>query len=661
MKTLNYTLKLISDAMPASGFGTELIDSLVTRDIDGKPIVRASHVKGIMRQTLADTVSLLGYVKSSVIIDNVFGSSSGENKNCGAAFSLSDAKIENEGVSLVVTKTKINEHGVAESGSLRSSELVAAGSEFKGKCYIDAEVGVAEELALRFSLLTIDAIGGSRTRGAGQCVVSIVGEDRTPGVLLKELDQLIKKGMQPRHFQAELTKSSFSDQSVQLFRIIFEAETPVCCPEIPAKTNFLTSGFSIPASAVQGAILHKINRKYSEVASACFESDKFRVWPLQPLPEHATESVRVSLTHKVNKNAEANKPQHESKWFDDEAIHADWRKKAPNAPLKSNDGVLIQSDDGLALWKSSAMPRVISIHNSVGEKDLFSIESMAPGIWTGFVALPVEAANILEQIVKENSRFVFGKRKSVQGGGTLSLKRIDKLPVPEISGINETILITQSPVLIDHNPDVPLETSFKEVACAWANKNGLPEPEKVWADAGIRFGWNNHRLGKTIGDQNRLQALPVVLPGAVIKFANKVNAVILQEAIIAGLGNGKERGFGALLYHPGVAETIYKSKRKIKTVSSSLKLAIEKAIIIAKTKESFLSASQISAITSRLKQDGKSAAKEYLVQQRSRGEKYWSDWPEIYTDVLSLLDVDGAEFALEYLSNAALARRKDEE
>lgn len=659
MTTLNYTLKLISDAMPSSGFGTELIDSMITRDINGTPIIRASHLKGVMRQTLIDTISLLGHVKSP-LVKNVFGSTPKEEIDCGALFSLSDAVLTNDGSVMIVTRTKINNHGVAESGSLRSSEMVANGSEFLGKCYIDAEAGAVEELAVRFALIALDAIGGSRTRGVGQCVVSIDGYDKTPGILLKELDILLKGGIQQRKFNKDIVESNFKNQSTQLFRIEFEAETPVCCPEIPVKTNLLTSGFSIPASAVQGAILHRLNRQFPEVASACFVSDKFRVWPLQPLPRGATESVRVSLTHKVNKNAEANKLQSENIWFDDEAIHIDWREHAKGAPLKSNDGVLIQTKAGLALWKSSAMPRVISIHNSVKEKDLFSIESMAPGRWVGFVALPVEAADVFEKVVQENSRFVFGKRRSVQGGGILSLGRIENLPVPEVSDIDETILITQSPVLIDYKPDVPLETSFKKIACTWATKNGLPEPEMVWADAGIRFGWNRHHLGKTIGKQNRLQALPVVLPGAVIKFACKVETVALQKAMIAGLGDCKQRGFGALLCHPGVAKLIHKDDRELREVSSASKFAMLKAVEIAKTKESLPSSSQISAIISHLKNGGALAAREYLSQQKKRGDKFWSDWQEVYKDICALIDVEGAEAALEYLSNTSLARRKDE-
>lgn len=662
MTILTYTLKLVSDAMPSSGFGTELIDSLVTRNTEGQPIIRASHIKGVMRQTIQDTVSLMGYVQLP-LIKNVFGSSPDEDIDCGAVFSLSNAVLKDGGDSIVVTRTRINEHGVADIGSLRSSELVAVGSVFIGKCYLDVEHGSVEDIAVRFSLLALEAIGGSRTRGVGQCIVTIDGENRTPGVLLKELDTLLKNGVQPRVFDTGHRTRDFKNEDVQLFRIDFQAESPVCCPETPVKTNLMSSGFSIPASAVQGAILHKLNREYPDVASACFESDKFRVWPLQPIPDGASDSVRVSLTHKVDKNARAIKEESKSSWFDDEAIHENWREKAPGAPLKSTDGVLITTEDGMVLWKSSAMPRVVSIHNSVhtDNNGLFSLESMAPGRWTGFVTLPAEAAEILQTLVKENPYFVFGKRRSVQGGGKLILKKIDGIPIPEHIKSKDTILITQSPIQIDYKPDQSLEKVFLELATSWAKEHSLPAPVRVWADAGIRFGWNRHRLGKTIGEQSRLQALPVIQPGAVIKFSGKVDTLALEKAIIAGLGKGKQRGFGSLLYHPGVACKMHKEKRKLKDVSSSAKKAMEKAISIQKGNESLPSSSQISALLNCLKKEGREAAKEYLEQQKNtRGVKYWTDWQETYRDFLTLLYIEDADKALRYLANIAIARRKDE-
>ena len=53
-RNIDYTLRLVSDAEPSSGFGTELLNSLVPRDTDGSPLIPASHIKGLMRQALLD-------------------------------------------------------------------------------------------------------------------------------------------------------------------------------------------------------------------------------------------------------------------------------------------------------------------------------------------------------------------------------------------------------------------------------------------------------------------------------------------------------------------------------------------------------------------------------------------------------------------------------
>ena len=202
MNTIKYSIRLVSDAMLSSGMGTELIDSLVTRGLDGQPILKGSHIKGIMRQTISDAVSLLGY-PNLTIVRNVYGSFVEDPVSTSGIISVSDCSVidKREKVkTITVTKTKVGKSGVADNGSLRSTEMIPGGTVFGGQCRIRAAVNSPEDLAVRFSLLALDAVGGSRSRGSGQCIVEIEDENRTVGEILVKLESMLRDGIDKREY-----------------------------------------------------------------------------------------------------------------------------------------------------------------------------------------------------------------------------------------------------------------------------------------------------------------------------------------------------------------------------------------------------------------------------------------------------------------------------
>ena len=206
-----------------------------------------------------------------------------------AAFHLTDAVAEDSPHTVLVTRTAVEESGVAKDASLRTTEAIPVGTTFKGELHTDAVDGSLEDLAWRLSLTAIRAIGGSRSRGCGACLVEIKNETRTPGELLRSLHQHLQE--ESRHdadlsslFPSQVALSqqtSLSDKPMVL-RLRFYARTPICCPELPDKTNVISTGFSIPASAVQGAILNYLNAADPGLATALFGSPLFRAWPLHP-------------------------------------------------------------------------------------------------------------------------------------------------------------------------------------------------------------------------------------------------------------------------------------------------------------------------------------------------------------------------------------------
>ncbi len=70
------------------------------------------------------------------------------------------------------------------------------------------------------------------------------------------------------------SKSIGLSKSTCLIELIYVAATPVCFPERPEHTNLITSGFAIPASAVQGSLLHLINEADQRWPARCLRAHR---------------------------------------------------------------------------------------------------------------------------------------------------------------------------------------------------------------------------------------------------------------------------------------------------------------------------------------------------------------------------------------------------
>ncbi len=320
MATYKFTIRLTSDAEPGTGLGGEVINELVPRDHRRRPIIPGSHIKGLMRQVLCDMAAQLRWEEdlgTRVLGGHDLPEDQSRNGIEGA-FQIGDAVAESLSETQLVTRTAVEDSGVAKDTSLRTTESVPLGTVFHGVVHPCVPEGCVEDLAWRLALLSIGAIGGNRNRGCGDCVVEISGERRSPGQLLRALGEALcnrswrAPGIASRIPQPMPTEKrlAVSDRPVVL-RLNFRATTPICCPEIPDKTNVITTGFSIPASAVQGAILNRLNSLNPALAGAVWENPLFWSWPLQPCraltaPEEAPVGelptpYRVSLTHRAAK------------------------------------------------------------------------------------------------------------------------------------------------------------------------------------------------------------------------------------------------------------------------------------------------------------------------------------------------------------------------
>lgn len=691
MKQIDYTLRLVTDATPGTGFGSGLVDEYVTRNHKQQPVIRASHLKGLVRQFLYD-LTLEGSWSVPDLDARFLGQADDETSTDSSielresrihfsdAVMIPSQKTDAEGSpTRLLTRTAIDpETGTIKTGMLRTSESIAADTVFKGSLFVQ-EDEVTEDMA-KLALLSLETIGSSRTRGAGKCVVDIPGEKRTPGTLLLVLHKRFKES--PESFNAgqpfSVPKSNAAQSSDKhvILRLVFRAEDPVCCPERPVRTGVIKSSFDIPASAVQGMILTTLSNVDPQLASTCFESNSFRAWPLLPCEMDSSKEdlpipTRISLTHRVAKIIDPVNVQ--ESFFQDEAIEEYNYEDLPyGSPLKATDGVLLSSGGNVSLWKSAMMPRLVSahgVHNDPQTEDgrnLYTVEAMAPMVWSGYVSMPEEAASTFLDQLQKNPHTSFGRGRSVRGRGRLEAIKED---LPKAGASSGDILIAQSPLLLEETSfelaagGESLTACFKKELVPWAEKLELPAIKECWCVFDIRFGWNRAGLGEKTGKGNRLRACPVVAPGAVIKFESSIPAEKVSDLLVKGFGRGRERGYGALALHPGIGRSLHPVNipEPSRGTPERERKIVRKILEWTQGKRALPSASQVRAVQQRLAHSGVEVAKAYLAHQKERTPKIWSEWEGIHGEVVNLFNEYDREQelldkALTLLANQIAAR-----
>lgn len=618
MSRITFTIKLTSDGEPASGFGTILKDSLLPRDIHQNIIIPGSHLKGLMRENLEKSI---GSFVPKFVLDTLFGNEGACN---GALFHIDNATTKNATI-LDISRTKMNQFGTADQGSLRTSEAVAVGTEFKGSIQTRDNISEAYVKLLKLGLLSIFAVGGNRNRGAGSCYVTIDGEINTPGQILHEITNISKWDPLSAVDVKSSTQGMDTNRQVTL-KLVFKAKNSICVPEIPIiANNIIKSGFTIPASAVQGAILHRLNDISEEVATACYESTHFRAWPLNPTNSENYFSFRVSMTHKLSKQADSSGRYH----FEDELVRQyDWDKIPPNSPLKSSDGVLLSDGETVKLWKSSDMARVITAHGVINgnrkggqKRNIYTIEALAPTIFTGLVSMPESAAVLLKKSLTANPFVTLGKSRSVRGGGELSVQDIQFDSIKAIKKSSD-VFIVQSPLLV---PIEDVNNPFGSIMKKLAKEYGFGEVNASSGTIITRFGWDNTVHG------GRLAAVAVIAPGSVFRLNQPVDDLVSK--LIAGIGEGRKRGLGAVMPHPGIAQTIYPDIPEPKKMKKIKNFGKEGFTLWEKARSSDLSASQISRVRELVGLDSNKAIAYLERQKTDRPEIIWQRWQSVIEEM----------------------------
>lgn len=631
MVQINFKIDLMSDAEPNSGFGSATLQGYVARNHKGLPMLPASHIKGLIREELINLEKVLDQPDLTKLLCGKNGAKESDE----GLFRISDciAQINEEQLLdciMTITRTKIDsDTGTASDTSLRSTEAIRKGVVLeKGMVTHSFPKDSWVDIALRLALMNIRNVGGNRNRGSGACKIIIENEKTKPGELLKKLAK--------ENIEVSLlnNQQSLSLSGERLWcELIFKADQAVCCPLYPSKSNAIESSFEIPASAVIGALLTHIASTHAKVATEIVEKNLILAYPLLPVGDESDIPCRISLSHKIAKLITADNIKAERDFQDEAVQELNWSSQGANNPLKSTDGLLINCDNKIRLWRSGDIARQLLAHGSRhttddegknNERGLFQMESIAPTTWKGWVSVPKECLPLLENLISVS----FGKHRTVLGGGQLNLKPIKQVNNLELFKVEQSkanVFILQSPVSVDQNNP---EDSFKNTICKWVKDNHLSQNMQsdqivVWANYGWRFGWNRHLKNGYSG------ADFVALPGSVFKVNCNIDTNQLAKAFENGIGSNSGFGFGAVACHPGVATDLYEGNAKLemkRKASDASFLQLVKEISTNKSKVCHLSPSQWYGLADTFYSSA-DKAKEYLnIQLEKRDQNVVANW-----------------------------------
>lgn len=348
------SVEALEDLHAGSGTGGGDIDALLQRDRLGRPVIRASHLKGLLREAGEALVDLKQ--TTTELLTALLGK---EGTDRGAV-RLTSLSAQEPWVTRIWGSTQRVEGGRApKPDSLRFIEHVAAGTRFEATLRLaDAELAPLLEQILN----RIDRLGGERNRGSG----------------------LVKLAWQRQ--RATDTTQPPKPGTGRCLRLVLRNLEPLCLPATGHPGNLIRSYSRIRGQTLRGALMAWAIHSGRKDQLSLLE--RIKVGDALPLPTRCREAELVLplplsiLTDKPS-GGDPTLPW----WagaatataFDDlgETPEADEKRKRPGA-----HEYLCRSS-GIAHWQRYSPPMQVRLRNatpkrgSTRDPDLFSLEEIA--------------------------------------------------------------------------------------------------------------------------------------------------------------------------------------------------------------------------------------------------------------------------------------------
>ncbi|WP_295447116.1 RAMP superfamily CRISPR-associated protein [uncultured Thiodictyon sp.] len=243
-------VEALEDLHTGTGTGSGDIDALVQRDRHGRPVIRVSHFKGLLREAGMDLVSFGKATKEE--LNHLLGTPG----STRGALRMTSLRVSAGGATLVWGSTKRVDGGRApEEDTLRFVEHVAAGTRFLAQLRLaDASLQPLLERLLN----RVDRIGGERNRGSG----------------------LVKLDWQPITINPG---QSLTNATGTRLRLVLRNLEPLCLPATGHPGNLIRSHSFIRGQTLRGALIAWAIHNGRPDSLALFE--RVSVGDALPLPE----------------------------------------------------------------------------------------------------------------------------------------------------------------------------------------------------------------------------------------------------------------------------------------------------------------------------------------------------------------------------------------
>lgn len=227
-------VKAIEDLHVGAGSGGGDIDALVLRDRQGRPVIRASHLKGLLRQAGEELIALGKATQED--LDALLGEAGSRR----GALRLTSLSATQDAATLVWGSSARVAYGRAPlPDTLRYIEHVAAGAQFEATLRLaePARKGLLDKLLGR-----VDRIGGGRNRGGG--LVQLTWEELTR-------EQVTWKDKAA----TTSTKNACNQVTGSCLRLILRNLEPLCLPATGHPGNLIRSHSFIRGQTLRGALI----------------------------------------------------------------------------------------------------------------------------------------------------------------------------------------------------------------------------------------------------------------------------------------------------------------------------------------------------------------------------------------------------------------------
>lgn len=264
----------VEDLHTGAGTGSGDIDALVLRDRHGEPVIRASHLKGLLREA-GDELIGLGQMDQSHL-DDLLGHDVFDRKPSGGgvprrgALRMTSLRVpKDQRASVLVWGSSAREINSRRprGDTLRYFEHVAAGTKFEAELRLG---NPALRPLLQRLLRRIDRIGGDRNRGAGLVRVSWQPPQKTPkttkkpekvppsgapevsrlraGFIPRDLDSATAEAIAPEHKKLTAVLGT-------TLRLVLRNREPLCLPATGHPGSLIRSHSFIRGQALRGALM----------------------------------------------------------------------------------------------------------------------------------------------------------------------------------------------------------------------------------------------------------------------------------------------------------------------------------------------------------------------------------------------------------------------